>query len=99
MPPLMDRPDDESSHSSDSDDIAMPPLLNREDDASSHFSDDYSSSDDSSYEEDMQSDHTPILNLTEILSSSYSSVEDDEQSNQSTPTTESMRQYIENFYQ
>ena len=71
MPPLMDRIDDESNHSSDSDYAGMPPLINRADDASSHFSDDSSSSDDSSYEDDMQSDHTPIINLAEILQKSY----------------------------
>ena len=56
----------------------MPPLMDRNDDDYS-----ISSSDDSSYDDDIQSEITPILNITEILSNTLSSDSDDYQYSQS----------------
>ena len=67
--------------------------MDRDDDDAS------SNSDDSSDDDDIQSESTPILNITEILSITSSSDSNDDQSSQSTPTKESIQDLIDSIIQ
>ena len=61
--------------------------------------DDDSISNYSSYDHEIQSESTPILNITEILSNASSSDTDDDQSSQSSQTSSSMQQLIDRIVQ